>query len=212
MKNVTKIIDILGKKYENAETALDFNSTFELLVAVILSAQCTDARVNKVTEELFKSYNTPELISQMSLELLEEYIKTCGLYKNKAKNIKETATVITQKYNGIVPDNREELMLLPGVGRKTANVVLSVGFGKPAMAVDTHVFRVANRLGLSNGTDPLKVENDLVKLIPESNLSKAHHWLIHHGRQLCHARKPDCMNCPLAEYCKYYTEQKNSTR
>lgn len=154
----------LSEYYVDAKPELIFGSVFELLVSVILSAQCTDVRVNKVTKELFKEYNTPQSINNMDLELLEEYIKSCGLYKNKAKNIKATAKALIENFNGEIPNTREQLMSLPGVGRKTANVVLSVGFHKPAMAVDTHVFRVSNRIGLSNGKTPEEVENSWWRL------------------------------------------------
>ena len=140
----------------------------------------------------------------MDLELLEDYIKSCGLYKNKAKNIKETATEIVKRFGGEVPHTREELMSLPGVGRETANVMLSVGFGKPAFAVDTHVFRVANRIGLADGKTPEDVEKQVTALIPEELWGNAHHWLIHHGRRVCHSQKPDCENCPLNKCCKFY--------
>lgn len=204
MTDTEKILATLETVYHNAGPELKFNSPFELLISVILSAQCTDARVNKVTKELFANYNTPQAISEMDIALLESIIKSCGLYKSKAKNIKATATALLNDFNGNVPQTREELMSLPGVGRKTANVVLSVGYGKPAFAVDTHVFRVANRLGLASAKTPEDVEKQLTAVIPEQKWGKAHHWLIHHGRRICHAQRPACASCPLCDSCKYY--------
>lgn len=208
MDNKNQILKILEEYYRDADTELVFGSVFELLVSVMLSAQCMDVRVNKVTKELFKLYNTPQSISEMDDVLLEEYIKSCGLYKNKAKNIKATAITIREKFGGEVPRTREELMSLPGVGRKTANVILSVGFGMPAMAVDTHVFRVSNRMGLADASTPEGVEKQLTELIQENMLGHAHHWLIHHGRRICHSQKPDCKNCPVVEFCKYYNSNR----
>lgn len=196
-------LDILSDLYKDAKPALIFNNVFELLVSVILSAQCTDVRVNKTTQKLFEKYNTPELIANMDIELLEDYIRSCGLYKNKAKNIQEASRMICEKFAGKVPQTREELMSLSGVGRKTANVVLSVGFGKPAFAVDTHVFRVANRIGLANAKNPDEVEKQLTAIIPENDWGKAHHWLIYHGRLVCHSQKPDCENCKVREFCDF---------
>lgn len=204
MTDTEKILATLETVYHDAGPELKFNSPFELLISVILSAQCTDARVNKVTKELFANYNTPQAVSEMDIELLESFIKSCGLYKSKAKNIKATATTLLDSFNGNVPQTREELMSLPGVGRKTANVILSVGYGKPAFAVDTHVFRVANRLGLAPAKTPEDVEKQLTAIIPEQKWGKAHHWLIHHGRRICHAQKPACTSCPLCDNCKYY--------
>lgn len=201
-KNKTAL-DILSDLYKDAKPALIFNNVFELLVSVILSAQCTDVRVNKTTQKLFEKYNTPELIANMDIELLEDYIRSCGLYKNKAKNIQEASRMICEKFAGKVPQTREELMSLSGVGRKTANVVLSVGFGKPAFAVDTHVFRVANRIGLANAKTPDEVEKQLTAIIPEKDWGKAHHWLIYHGRLVCHSQKPDCENCKVRGFCDF---------
>lgn len=202
MTNKEKALIILEDVYKNAGPELKFNSVFELLVSVILSAQCTDMRVNKVTEKLFANFNTPEAIAAMDTEELEKYIKSCGLYKNKAKNIKETAKALLERFNGKVPQTREELMSLPGVGRKTANVILSVGYGKPAFAVDTHVFRVADRIGLADAKTPEDTEKQVTALIPEDKWGRAHHWLIHHGRRICHAQNPECEECPLKECCK----------
>ncbi len=205
-------VSTLSREYAHAKPALVFGNEFELLVSVILSAQCTDVRVNKVTEELFKQYNTPKAIAQMDIELLEDYIRSCGLYKNKANNIKAACAAILERFGGKVPDTREELMSLPGVGRKTANVVLSVAFGKPAFAVDTHVFRVANRIGIANGKTPDDVEKQVTAIIPKEDWGKAHHWLIYHGRQVCHSQRPDCKGCAVREYCKYYEEIKNEAQ
>ncbi|MBQ1809350.1 MAG: endonuclease III [Selenomonas sp.] len=194
-------IRILGEVYKDAKPALIFHNPFELLIAVILSAQCTDKRVNVTTARLFKKVTMPEDIMDMGLEKLEEEIRDCGLYHNKAKNIMGACQELCNKFQGRVPADFELLMELPGVGRKTANVVLSVGFDIPAIAVDTHVFRVANRLKLAVGDTPLAVEKRLMKAIPQEKWSAAHHWLIWHGRNICKARKPLCHECPLAEVC-----------
>lgn len=203
-ENNKKALDILSDLYRDAKPALIFNGTFELLVSVMLSAQCTDVRVNKTTQKLFEKYNTPKSIADMDIELLENYIRSCGLYKNKAKNIQAASKAICENFGGKVPETREELMSLPGVGRKTANVVLSVGFSKPAFAVDTHVFRVANRIGLANAKTPDEVEKQITAIIPSENWGKAHHWLIYHGRLVCHSQKPDCENCKIKSYCDYF--------
>lgn len=192
---------ILSEVYKDAKPALKFNNPFELLIAVILSAQCTDKRVNVVTERLFKKANTPEKIVALGLGNLEAEIHDCGLFRNKAQNILATCQLLCEKYQGTVPDDFAELQKLPGVGRKTANVVESVGFNHPAIAVDTHVFRVANRLKLAEGATPLAVETELKKVIPQANWSAAHHWLIWHGRNICKARKPLCDKCPLLKLC-----------
>ncbi|MBR5899817.1 MAG: endonuclease III [Clostridia bacterium] len=182
--------------------ALNFNSPFELLIAVILSAQCTDERVNKVTKVLFERANTPEQMLSLSQNELEEYIFSCGLYKSKAKHILSACADLTEKFNGQVPNDVESLRTLAGVGRKTANVVYSVAFGGNAIAVDTHVFRVSNRIGLVSATNVLNVEKGLMKILNESDWSRAHHYLIYLGRSYCKAIKPDCENCPITEYCK----------
>ena len=194
-------IRILGEVYKDAKPALVFHNPFELLIAVILSAQCTDKRVNVTTARLFKKVTMPEDIMDMGLEKLEEEIRDCGLYHNKAKNIMGACQELCNKFQGRVPADFELLMELPGVGRKTANVVLSVGFDIPAIAVDTHVFRVANRLKLAVGDTPLVVEKRLMKEKKKKKWSAAHHWLIWHGRNICKARKPLCHECPLAEVC-----------
>lgn len=202
MNNNMKILEILEKTYGNMGCALNYGTPFELLVATMLSAQTTDVTVNKATVVLFKIYNKPEDFAVIPREELEGYIKTCGFYKTKAQNIINTSRKIISEHNGKVPDTLEELTKLPGVGRKTANVVLSNAFGKDAIAVDTHVFRVSNRLGLADAKDVLKTEEDLMKNIPKEYWSRAHHWLIWHGRKICIARKPKCDICPLKENCK----------
>ncbi len=192
---------ILRELYPNAKPALEFRTPFELLIAVILSAQCTDVRVNIVTGRLFQYANTPEAITALGQEKLETAIHDCGFFRMKAKHILETCDILLQQYGGEVPADFEALQKLPGVGRKTANVVMSVAFHAPAIAVDTHVFRVANRLHLAVGKTPLEVEKGLQKAIPREDWSDAHHWLILHGRQLCKARKPLCGDCPLSPVC-----------
>ena len=192
---------ILRELYPNAKPALTFKTPFELLIAVILSAQCTDVRVNVVTGRLFQYANTPEAIAALGQVKLETAIHDCGFFRMKAKHILETCHILLQEYGGEVPADFETLQKLPGVGRKTANVVMSVAFHAPAIAVDTHVFRVANRLRLAVGKTPIEVEKGLQKAIPREDWSDAHHWLILHGRQLCKARKPLCGECPLAPVC-----------
>lgn len=199
-----KIILILKEVYPEAKTALNFSNPFELLVATILSAQCTDKRVNEVTGRLFKKYKNPADYLNISQEELEQEIRSCGFYHNKAKNILETCRILEEKFSGEVPRDREELMKLPGVGRKTANVVLSNAFGVPAIGVDTHVFRVSKRLGLSEGKNPEQVEKDLMNILPVDLWSISHHLLIFHGRNICHSRKPKCNICPVNYLCKYY--------
>lgn len=206
-----KIIETLSKTYPDAETALEFNSNYELLVAVILSAQCTDKRVNLVTKELFKNYNTPEKMLTLTAYELEGYVHSCGFYHAKAKHILEASRDIVEKFNGEVPSTIEELMTLAGVGRKTANVVYAVGFNGQAIAVDTHVFRVSNRLGIANAKDPYHTELQLNEAIDKSMWRHAHHFLINHGREVCHARKPDCANCTVSDLCKYYKENNEKT-
>lgn len=202
---IQNILNELEGLYPDAQPALKFRSPYELLVAVILSAQCTDERVNKVTEELFKNYNTPEKMLELTQPELEKYIFSCGFYRNKAAHILSASHDILEKYGGKVPDNLEELRTLAGVGRKTANVVYAVAFGGDAIAVDTHVFRVSNRLGIAEGKTPDKVEEGLCAVIPKDTWSKAHHYLIYHGRRVCHSQKPDCPNCTLKQYCKFYS-------
>ncbi|GAB4269904.1 endonuclease III [Thermincola ferriacetica] len=199
---VQMILQALEKEYGDAGTALNYRNPFELLVATVLSAQCTDERVNKVTPALFAKFGTPEKMSKAPVKEVEELIKSCGLYHNKARNLVAASKKLVAEFKGQVPDTLQELMSLPGVGRKTANVVLSNAFARDAIAVDTHVFRVANRLGLADSSTPLKTEADLMRAIPRDKWSRAHHWLIHHGRKVCKARNPQCVNCCLAVYCK----------
>lgn len=197
-----KILEILEATYPDAKCALNHTTPFELLVATILSAQSTDKKVNEVTARLFPKYNTPEAFAALPYEALEEEIKEIGLYRNKAKSIVEMSRKLLEEHDGEVPREREALEALPGVGRKTANVVMSNAFDIPAIAVDTHVFRVANRLGLAyRAKTPLETEKQLMKNIPRQKWSPAHHWLIHHGRAICHARNPRCEACPLLPYC-----------
>ncbi|MCG7976730.1 MAG: endonuclease III [Candidatus Thiodiazotropha endolucinida] len=184
-------------------TELSYNSPFELLVAVILSAQATDKSVNKATQQLFPLANTPEKILALGVEGLKRYIRTIGLFNSKAKNIVETCRILIEEYGSEVPDTRKALERLPGVGRKTANVVLNTAFGQPTMAVDTHIFRVANRTRLAPGKTPLEVERKLLRYIPQSFLQDAHHWLILHGRYTCIARKPRCGSCVIEDLCEY---------
>ena len=182
---------------------LEFTTPFELLVAVLLSAQATDKGVNKATRKLFPVANTPQAILDLGVERLEEYIKTIGLYRGKARNLMATCRILVDKYGGEVPRTREELEALPGVGRKTANVILNVAFGEETLAVDTHIFRVCNRTGLAPGKNPLEVEQALMKRVPKEYLVDAHHWLILHGRYVCVARTPKCWECAVIQYCDF---------
>lgn len=200
---VSEILGRLEQHYPDAKCALNHTTPYELLVATMLSAQCTDARVNIVTGRIFPTCNTPEQFASLTPDQIGELIRDCGLWQTKAKNIHAMSHILLQQHGGEVPANREELVKLPGVGRKTANVVLSNAFGVPAIAVDTHVFRVANRLGLANADTVEETEEQLMRRIPRERWSPAHHWLIHHGRQICDARKPKCSECPLADLCKY---------
>ena len=184
-------------------TELEYTSVFELLAAVLLSAQATDVGVNKATRRLFPVANTPQKILALGLEGLERHIQTIGLYRSKAKHLMETCRILVEQHDGQVPRTREALEALPGVGRKTANVVLNVAFGEPTMAVDTHIFRVGNRTGLAKGKTPYEVEMQLLKRVPPAYLVDAHHWLILHGRYVCQARKPLCWQCGVAEYCSF---------
>lgn len=193
----------LREHIPNPETELTHESPFELLISVILSAQATDVSVNKATALLYPVANTPQTMLELGETGLKEFIKNIGLYNNKAKNIIETCRRLTERHDGQVPNTREELEALPGVGRKTANVVLNTAFGQPTIAVDTHIFRVANRTGLARGKTPLDVELRLTKLTPEEFRQDAHHWLILHGRYTCKARKPDCPNCVIHDLCEF---------
>lgn len=201
------IIDWFSENMPVAETELHYGNPFQLLVAVILSAQCTDKRVNIVTPPLFRDFPTPETMAASSPDVIFEYIKSVTFPNNKSKALTGAARMIVEKYGGKVPSTMDELIKLPGVGRKTANVMLAVVFDKPAMAVDTHVFRVSNRIGLTdNSKTPFETEKTLVKHFPPELLPKAHHWLILHGRYVCTARKPKCDECGIKSYCKYYAE------
>jgi endonuclease-3 len=203
-----RALELLSALYPEAKPALIFRTPYELLVAVVLSAQCTDERVNKVTRVLFEKYDTPEKMVTLTQEELEKYIFSCGFYRMKAEHILSASKDILEKFNGEVPDTIEKLMSLAGVGKKTANVVYAVAFGGDAIAVDTHVFRVSNRTGLAKGKTPLEVEARLQKAVPKKDWSKAHHWIIWHGRKICHSRKPDCANCPLSPLCDYAKKRK----
>lgn len=204
-----KILDLLEKHYFDTKPGLEYTTPFELLVATILSAQCTDVRVNKTTRELFKEYNTPEDFATIDRKELERWIYSCGFYRNKSKNIIKTSKILLKEYGGEVPESVRELQKLPGVGRKTANVVASNAFGVDAIAVDTHVFRVSNRLGLANAKNVDKTEKQLMETIPKNKWTSSHRWLIQHGRQICIARNPKCDQCFLAPYCKYYSKAKD---
>ena len=196
-----KMLAVLAENYSGTSTALQYSTPFELLIAVILSAQCTDVRVNIITGRIFPAYNAPEKMLALGEVALAELIRDCGLFRSKSRNIIAACEILCRDYGGQVPDNYNDLIKLPGVGRKTANVILSQLFAVPAIAVDTHVFRVANRLGLAKGETPLAVEQGLMKVIPRRDWSDAHHWLIWHGRKICKARHPDCANCPLKDLC-----------
>lgn len=199
------VFDWFEANAESAETELNYENNYQLLVAVILSAQCTDKRVNLLTPRIFEDFPVPEVMAASTPDDILEYIKSCSYPNNKAKNLVGMAKKLVNDYNGEVPSDMNELLSIPGVGRKTANVILSVAFDKPAMAVDTHVFRVSNRIGLTNNSKtPLETEKELVKHIPEHLISKAHHWLILHGRYICVARKPKCDQCGLRDWCKHY--------
>jgi endonuclease-3 len=199
----TAIFETLRALDPEPTTELRYRSPYELLVAVILSAQATDVSVNKATEALYKVANTPRAMLALGLTGLKRHIRTIGLYNNKAANIIETSRILVDEYGGEVPRTREELERLPGVGRKTANVILNTAFGEPTIAVDTHIFRVANRTGIAPGKTPLEVEKRLLRLVPEEFRKDAHHWLILHGRYVCKARKPLCAECAIAKWCEY---------
>jgi len=201
-ETIKQILDILEETYPEAECALHHQDVFQLIVAVALSAQTTDKSVNQVTPALFAAYPDAFSLGNADPEEVSEYIKRIGMYKTKSKNIVNMAKTLAEKYDGKVPDDYDALVSLPGVGRKTANVVLSVGFGHQRIAVDTHVFRVANRIGFVQAKDVLKTELGLMEVIPEERWSKTHHSLIFHGRNCCSARKPDCENCPIAALCE----------
>ncbi|NNF40613.1 MAG: endonuclease III [Woeseiaceae bacterium] len=199
----TAIFGTLRQRMPAPETELNYDTPFELLIAVILSAQATDVGVNKATARLYPVANTPASILALGVDGLKSYIRTIGLFNSKAENIIKTCRILIDQHNGEVPRSREELEALPGVGRKTANVVLNTAFGEPTIAVDTHIFRVANRTGIAKGKTPLEVEKRLLRLTPEEFKRDAHHWLILHGRYVCKARKPLCGECPIIDWCEY---------
>lgn len=199
------IIEWFQANMPGAQTELHYNSPYQLLVAVILSAQCTDKRINMVTPELFKAFPTPEHLAKSSVEEIYSYIKSVSYPNNKAKNLFGMANMLVDQFDGVVPDTMEQLIKLPGVGRKTANVILSVVFDQAAMAVDTHVFRVSERIGLTTGSkSPLQTEQTLMKHLPNEVVARAHHWLILHGRYTCTARRPNCFECGVKQYCRHY--------
>jgi endonuclease III len=204
--NKEKRIEIFSRfQQANPEpkTELEYSTPFELLAAVLLSAQATDKGVNIATRKLFAVANTPAAIAALGVTGVEEYIKTIGLFRSKAKHLVQTAEILRDQYNGEVPEDREALESLPGVGRKTANVVLNTAFGHPTMAVDTHIFRISNRTGIAPGKDVLQVEKRLLKLVPPEFMLNAHHWLILHGRYVCKARKPECTRCSIVDLCEF---------
>lgn len=200
-----EIIKILKEFYPDATCSLDFTSPFEMMIAVMLSAQCTDERVNKTTPMLFSKYNTPEQLSEIDIRELEEIIHPCGFYKNKAKNIKACSQKLINEYNGIVPQNMEKLQSLPGVGRKSANVIMLEAFHNPqGIAVDTHAKRISNKIGFSKKSEPEKIEQDLLKQIPKEYYYDVNHLFVWHGRNICIARNPKCEECPVKKYCDEY--------
>lgn len=199
-------VEYFSEHQPHAETELHYNNPFQLLIAVILSAQCTDKRVNMVTPALFERFPSPAVLADTSSDIVFDYIKSISYPNNKAKHLVGMAKVLLEEFDGVIPNTIEGLMRLPGVGRKTANVIASVVFNMPAMAVDTHVFRVSRRIGLTNANTVLAVEKDLVKNLPKDSIHIAHHWLILHGRYICVARKPKCEICPLTSFCRYYDE------
>ena len=202
-KKAIEIFELLRKQYPNAKCSLNFNTPFEMMVAVMLSAQCTDERVNKVTAEFFPKYNTPQAFADMPLEDIENLIHSCGFYKNKAKNLKLASQKILTDFNGEVPQTMEELMSIPGVGRKSANVIMLEAFNNPqGIAVDTHAKRISNRIGFSSAKEPQKIEQDLLKLFPKKYYYDANHILIWHGRNTCKSQKPNCENCCIKHLCK----------
>lgn len=209
MKQGKELVNILRKRYPDAKCSLDFDTPFEMLVAVMLSAQCTDERVNKTTPSIFTKYSTPKDFANIDINELEELIHPCGFYKNKAKNIKKCAQMIMEKYNGEVPQTMEALISLPGVGRKSANVVMLEAFGDAqGIAVDTHCKRIANKIGLSDEKEPEKIEQDLLKIFDKEDYKDINHLLIWHGRNTCIARNPKCEECVLKEICREYAKIK----
>ena len=208
-KEAVEIIKILKDYYPDATCSLDFTTPFEMMISVMLAAQCTDERVNKTTPNLFSKYNTPEKMANIKQDELEDIIHPCGFYKTKAKNIIATSKILLEKFNGNVPNNMKDLQSLPGVGRKSANVVMLEAFHDPqGIAVDTHAKRISNRIGFSNESEPEKIEQDLLKQIPKEMYYDVNHLLVWHGRKICDARKPKCEECPVKMYCKYYKNKK----
>ena len=204
-KDTIKIIEILKEYYPDATCSLDFTSPFEMMISVMLSAQCTDERVNKTTPKLFEKYNTPEALSKIDIIELENIIHPCGFYKNKAKNIKACSQKLLDEFDGIVPDNMESLQSLPGVGRKSANVIMLEAFKNPqGIAVDTHAKRISNKIGFSKESEPEKIEKDLLKRIPKEYYYDVNHLLVWHGRNVCTARNPKCNICPINQFCDEY--------
>lgn len=204
-KDVKEIIKILKETYPEAECSLDFSNPFQMAVAVLLSAQCTDARVNIVTKELFKVAPTAKEMNTLTIKEIEKYIASCGLYKTKAKNIKGLAEMVIDKHNGEIPDTMEELVKLPGIGRKSANVVMLEAFHNPqGVAIDTHAKRICNRIGISKEESPEKIEQDLLKKIDKDEYFDANHLFVWHGRYTCKARKPECEKCTITKYCNYF--------
>lgn len=210
-KKIEEIFEIFQNANPEPKTELEYVNNYTLLLAVVLSAQSTDAGVNKATKSLFKVADSPQKMLKLGEGGLKQHIKTIGLFNSKAKNIMALSQILVKKFSGKVPETMEELTSLPGVGRKTANVMLNCAFGKPTMAVDTHVFRVAQRIGLAKGKTPEEIEEQLVKVIPAKYMQHAHHWLILHGRYTCKARKPDCNNCLITKYCEFLNQTINST-
>lgn len=205
-------VDYFSKNNPEAKTELNYTNPYELLVAVSLSAQCTDKRINQITPKLFERFPDAFALSKASVEEIFEYIRSVSYPNNKAKHLAGMSKILVEQFNGEVPSSMEDLQKLPGVGRKTANVITSIVFEAPALAVDTHVFRVANRLGLTrNATTPLAVEKQLVQYLPEETIRHAHHWLILHGRYICVARNPKCDICPITQFCRYYEQQQTAT-
>lgn len=207
-KVAIEIVEKLKKYYPDATCSLDFKTPFQMVIAVMLSAQCTDERVNKTTPELFEKYGTPEKMAEIDIEELEKIIHPCGFYKNKAKNVKACSQKLVKEFNGIVPQDMEKLQSLPGVGRKSANVIMLEAFHNPqGIAVDTHAKRISNKMGFSNQTEPEKIEQDLLKQIPKEYYYDVNHLFVWHGRAICDARKPKCEECPVNMYCDTYKKR-----
>lgn len=209
-KNIIELLEKLKEYYPYAKCSLNFSSPFEMAISVMLSAQCTDERVNKTTPALFSKYKTPKDFINLDTRVIEEYIRPCGFFKTKANNIKKMSIIIESNFNGVVPQTMEELMTLPGIGRKSANVIMLEAFNNPqGIAVDTHCIRISNRLGLTKNTNPQKIEEDLIKVIPKEYFKDINHLFIWHGRNICTAQNPMCYDCPVQKFCKYYKALKN---